>query len=74
MSIGDLRRKPKKKTVQQRLHQRAGAKTILEHVTYGDSDSVVLRAKGQTVDAAPRVGRNDPCPCGSGKKSKRCCA
>ncbi len=23
--------------------------------------------------AAPRVGRNDPCPCGSGKKSKRCC-
>ena len=21
----------------------------------------------------PRVGRNDPCPCGSGKKFKRCC-
>lgn len=21
----------------------------------------------------PRVGRNDPCPCGSGKKSKKCC-
>lgn len=21
----------------------------------------------------PKVGRNDPCPCGSGKKSKRCC-
>jgi hypothetical protein len=20
------------------------------------------------------VGRNDPCPCGSGKKNKRCCA
>ena len=20
-----------------------------------------------------RVGRNDPCPCGSGRKSKRCC-
>jgi len=20
-----------------------------------------------------RIGRNDPCPCGSGKKSKRCC-
>jgi len=20
-----------------------------------------------------RVGRNDPCPCGSGKKYKRCC-
>jgi preprotein translocase subunit SecA len=22
----------------------------------------------------PKVGRNDPCPCGSGKKSKKCCA
>lgn len=23
--------------------------------------------------AAPKVGRNDPCPCGSGRKYKRCC-
>ena len=23
--------------------------------------------------ATPKVGRNQPCPCGSGKKSKRCC-
>ncbi len=22
---------------------------------------------------APRIGRNDPCPCGSGRKYKRCC-
>jgi hypothetical protein len=22
---------------------------------------------------APKVGRNDPCPCGSGKKHKKCC-
>lgn len=22
----------------------------------------------------PRAGRNDPCPCGSGKKFKKCCA
>ncbi len=25
------------------------------------------------VRAAPKVGRNDPCPCGSGKKFKKCC-
>jgi SEC-C motif len=25
------------------------------------------------VRAAPKVGRNDPCPCGSGKKYKKCC-
>ena len=23
--------------------------------------------------AQPAVGRNDPCPCGSGKKYKKCC-
>jgi uncharacterized protein YecA (UPF0149 family) len=23
--------------------------------------------------AAPIAGRNDPCPCGSGKKFKKCC-
>jgi preprotein translocase subunit SecA len=26
----------------------------------------------QIVNAAPKVGRNDPCPCGSGKKYKKC--
>jgi uncharacterized protein len=25
------------------------------------------------VRAIPKVGRNDPCPCGSGKKYKKCC-
>jgi SEC-C motif-containing protein len=25
------------------------------------------------VRAGPKVGRNDPCPCGSGKKYKKCC-
>ena len=25
------------------------------------------------VKQGPRVGRNDPCPCGSGKKYKKCC-
>jgi preprotein translocase subunit SecA len=26
-----------------------------------------------TRHKGPRVGRNDPCPCGSGKKYKKCC-
>jgi len=25
------------------------------------------------LKAAPKIGRNDPCPCGSGKKYKKCC-
>ena len=32
------------------------------------------REKPQTVrKTGPEVGRNDPCPCGSGKKYKKCC-
>ncbi|MEK7865033.1 MAG: SEC-C metal-binding domain-containing protein [Planctomycetota bacterium] len=29
---------------------------------------------GEPIVAEARVGRNDPCPCGSGKKYKKCCA
>ena len=29
--------------------------------------------KSNTVIKPPKVGRNDPCPCGSGKKYKKCC-
>jgi hypothetical protein len=31
-------------------------------------------ASGFTVRAAKQVGRNEPCPCGSGQKFKKCCA
>lgn len=26
-----------------------------------------------TIVKGPKIGRNDPCPCGSGKKYKKCC-
>ncbi|MDP7743907.1 MAG: SEC-C metal-binding domain-containing protein, partial [Lentisphaeria bacterium] len=29
-------------------------------------------ARQPTVRSTPKVGRNEPCPCGSGKKYKRC--
>jgi hypothetical protein len=32
------------------------------------------RPPSRPIQAAPqRVSRNDPCPCGSGKKYKKCC-
>ena len=31
------------------------------------------KKKPQPVRAQPSVGRNEPCPCGSGKKYKKCC-
>ena len=34
----------------------------------------IVRTPPRTVrHEAPRVGRNDPCPCGSGRKYKQCC-
>lgn len=30
--------------------------------------------KARQTELRPAAGRNDPCPCGSGKKFKRCCA
>lgn len=27
----------------------------------------------QMARKPPRIGRNEPCPCGSGKKFKQCC-
>lgn len=32
-----------------------------------------IRQENQLVSKKPKVGRNDPCPCGSGKKYKKCC-
>jgi uncharacterized protein len=33
----------------------------------------VAAHKREPRPSTPKIGRNDPCPCGSGKKYKRCC-
>ncbi|MEX2487796.1 MAG: preprotein translocase subunit SecA [Nitriliruptoraceae bacterium] len=38
----------------------------------GDGTTVRRVSAGSTYTADEKVGRNDPCPCGSGKKFKRC--
>ena len=39
-----------------------------------DGEVPATAAQLTPVIAAPKVGRNEPCPCGSGNKFKRCCA
>lgn len=39
---------------------------------YGDPQGF-FRPATQVLERKVRTGRNDPCPCGSGKKYKRCC-
>ena len=37
------------------------------------SDLEILLNPPKTVVAETKIGRNDPCSCGSGKKYKKCC-
>lgn len=43
----------------------------------GYSESDILEAitefGNEFMGGETKVGRNDPCPCGSGKKYKKCC-
>jgi hypothetical protein len=39
---------------------------------FGDPEGLLSPVK-PIQRAAPKIGRNDPCPCGSGLKYKRCC-
>ncbi|WP_412479004.1 preprotein translocase subunit SecA [Azonexus sp. IMCC34839] len=47
-----------------------------QHADYdealGNAPAADDEAAQQPVQSAPKVGRNDPCPCGSGKKYKHC--
>jgi preprotein translocase subunit SecA len=46
----------------------------LAHGNQNDNNGEELELVIPTVRReAPKVGRNDPCPCGSGKKYKNCC-
>lgn len=37
------------------------------------ADELMVGNKSQSLNPFKNVGRNDPCPCGSGKKHKQCC-
>ena len=56
---------------EQQLKREEVAKPVSEgFVGQGDG---TLKKKPIVKKAAEKVGRNDPCPCGSGKKYKKCC-
>jgi uncharacterized protein YecA (UPF0149 family) len=42
---------------------------MISESTENDYDSPA----GPIINTGPKTGRNDPCPCGSGKKFKKCC-
>jgi preprotein translocase subunit SecA len=63
---------------QQTLHQSASAfgqppKPDQTKPSDVVSEAAAAAEKAKPVRTGPKVGRNDPCPCGSGKKFKHCC-
>jgi len=54
------------------VKREAAAKVTGEGFVGSGGDSS-LKKKPVVKKAAEKVGRNDPCPCGSGKKYKKCC-
>jgi preprotein translocase subunit SecA len=50
-----------------------GGKNPSDMVTEATDFVTKAQARAKPVRTGPKVGRNDPCPCGSGKKYKQCC-
>ena len=65
---GLRRRKQLTKAERARLAKRKGAPTPQK-----GSQEKAAEAEGQNERRSSKIGRNDPCPCGSGKKYKKCC-
>lgn len=62
-----------KRLLRMRINREQGTpkrEKVAEPVTASHGDS---GPRKPVVRSGARVGRNDPCPCGSGKKYKKCC-
>jgi len=58
--------------------EKSGYKPVFDKVgiTEEDIKQVIVdiqNSKPETIKSETKVGRNAPCPCGSGKKYKKCC-
>ena len=52
------------------IRQNSERKKVADKVSTNESKDDVKKASPKRVN---KIGRNDPCPCGSGKKYKNCC-
>ena len=67
------------KKARERISKSEPFKKAFEVVGITDEDleniikDIQAKKPEQIEEETPKVGRNDPCPCGSGKKYKKCC-
>ena len=62
--VEELERRQQQSVAQQELE--------LQHADASASEAPAQEENATFVRQQPKVGRNDPCPCGSGKKYKQC--
>jgi preprotein translocase subunit SecA len=75
LTKGNLPSQNPQQNLQQARFQQAAPKPKQEQLTESRNEEEVQRKekpKQQPVVAEAKIGRNDPCPCGSGKKYKSC--
>jgi preprotein translocase subunit SecA len=75
---GRIHEERKRKTDMSKMRQRkeefagagaGGPEYLSQENEYNDPSENI---KQEPIKAGPKIGRNDPCPCGSGKKYKQC--
>ncbi len=75
--LARLRRHPRRQLINDTIAETQGWACFEENRSryrrLDDHDAIVFERKETFRRSEPKVGRNDPCPCGSGKKYKKCC-
>jgi len=70
-------REPEREAPRQQVSRQASVADVfasmMSEVSGRQVKAVPPPPPGRPAAGAPSVGRNDPCPCGSGKKYKKCC-
>ena len=62
-------------TIREKTAKRVIVSTIVpsRQTERNEADAAAASGAPKTAVAKKKIGRNDPCPCGSGKKYKNCC-
>ena len=58
---------------QEAMERESEQRLAAAKATHGDDSEPAEAQKKKPVKNTEKIGRNDPCPCGSGKKYKNCC-
>ena len=69
----EIERRRREEAARQKLAFQHAQAQALPEASQSEAPEQAEAAKSPVVRAAPKVGRNDPCTCGSGKKYKQCC-